>query len=201
MGGAVFSPDPCWLFGLRCPSAGVCRLLGEARSRCQNGDLWETSHWAVFPRACTTRALASTVSHSEPSPPQQSLQDPHVDLAQASVESLLCAGSQCMWNPVCALQGWNLFPSPVALLHSSLAGLQSQVLWGLPLPMPDPQSGEPDVRLRALTPVGELLQYNYFPVCGSPTWWVWDLFILWKCCSYHFVVASSLSLDVKYLFW
>ena len=34
--------------------------------------------------------------------------------------------------------------------------------------MPDPQGEEPD-GLRTLTPVGEPLQYNYFPVCGSPT--------------------------------
>ena len=31
--------------------------------------------------------------------------------------------------------------------------------------MPDPQAGELDMALRTLTLVGELLQYNYFPVC------------------------------------
>ena len=35
---------PCWLFGLRCPSTGACRLLSGARSQCHNGDLWERSH-------------------------------------------------------------------------------------------------------------------------------------------------------------
>lgn len=34
-----------------------------------------------------------------------------------------------------------------------------------------------DVRLRALTPVGEALLYNYFPVCGSPSQWTWGLVI------------------------
>ena len=35
--------------------------------------------------------------------------------------------------------------------------------------MPGPQAGEPDMGLRTLTPVEELLQYNCSPVCGSLT--------------------------------
>ena len=69
-------------------------------------------------------------------------------------------------------------PSRVELLHSIPAGLESQELWGLLLLRPDPQAGEPDVGLRILTPVGEPLPYNYFPVCWSPTWRVWNLIIL-----------------------
>ena len=65
--------------------------------------------------------------------------------------------------------------SRAELLHSSPAGLQSQMLWGFLLRMPDPQAGDPDMGLRTLTLVGKPLQYNYFPVCGSPTQWVWDL--------------------------
>ena len=49
------------------------------------------------------------------------------------------------------------------------------MLWGLLLLMPVFQAGVPDVGLRTLTPVEEPLQYNYLPICGSPTWWVWDL--------------------------
>ena len=37
--------------------------------------------------------------------------------------------------------------------------------------MPDPQAGEPDMGLRTLTPMEELLQCNYSPVCGSLTQW------------------------------
>ena len=43
------------------------------------------------------------------------------------------------------------------------------MLWGLVFLAQDPQTGEPGVGLRSLTPVGEPLQCNYSPVCGSPT--------------------------------
>ena len=109
MGGAGF--PPCWLFGLRCPSTGACRLLGGARSQCQNGDLQDSSRQWIFTGASATSVLAPTVSHSWPLPPQEILQDLPVGLAQAPMESLLCPGSQCTWNLVCTLQEWSLcFP-------------------------------------------------------------------------------------------
>ena len=66
--------------------------------------------------------------------------------------------------------------------------------------MPDPQVGEPDMGLRTLTPVGELLQYNYSPVCGSPTWRVWDLIILQVCPSYLSHCSSWLQEIFSYRF-
>ena len=63
-----------------------------------------------------------------------------------------------------------------------------------------PQAGEPDVELRTLTPVGELLWYNYFPVCGWSTQQVWHLILLQLCLLYHLFVASSLSLDAEDFF-
>ena len=45
--------------------------------------------------ASTTRVLAPAMGHSQPPPPQETLQDPQVGLSQAHVESLLCPGSQC----------------------------------------------------------------------------------------------------------
>ena len=53
------------------------------------------------------------------------------------------------------------------------------MLWGRVFQVLEPQAGEPNVGLGTLTPVGESLQYNYSPVCGSPTAGVWDL-ILWR---------------------
>ena len=53
--------------------------------------------------------------------------------------------------------GVSVSPSPMELLQSSLIGLQSHMLWGCLLPMLGPQAGEPDIKLRTLTSVGELL--------------------------------------------
>ena len=56
------------------------------------------------------------------------------------------------------------------------------------------------VELRALTPVGKLLWYNYSPVCGSPTQVVWDLIISWERPSYYLMV-SSLCLWIQNIFF
>ena len=64
--------------------------------------------------------------------------------------------------------GVSVSPSPVGLLKLRPMGLQSEVLWGLIFLVQNPQAGETDGGLRALTPVGEPLQSSYFPVCGSP---------------------------------
>ena len=65
------------------------------------------------------------------------------------------AGSQCACNFVGLPRAESVPPSPVELLHSSPAGPQSQMLCGLLLPTPEPQTGEPDTGLRILTPVRE----------------------------------------------
>ena len=70
--------------------------------------------------------------------------------------------SWCTPDPVCSLQEWNSCgETPLAL--------QSHILWGLLLPLPDPQAGEPDMGFRTFTAVGEPLWYNHFLVCGVPT--------------------------------
>ena len=74
------------------------------------------------------------------------------------------------------------------------------MLWGAPCPDVRTQIRQPYLELRILTPMGESLWYNYFPVCGSPTSWLWQFIVLCMCHIYHLVVASSLSLEVEYLF-
>ena len=75
------------------------------------------------------------------------------------------------WEILCAPfeSEVSISPSPMGLLQLSPAGLKSQMLWELTFLVPDLWAGEPDVGLRTLTPVGEQLQYIYFPVCQSPT--------------------------------
>ena len=102
---------------------------------------------------------------------------------------------------LCALSksGVSVFPSLVELQHSSPTGLQNQCSGGSSQ-CQTPQAGEPDMGLRTLIPVGDPLQYDYFPVCGLPTWQVWNWIRSWQHPSYHLVVASSLSLGVECLF-
>ena len=59
----------------------------------------------------------------------------------------------------------------------------------------------PRLGFRTFVIVGELLWCYYSPVCGSPTWQVWDLILLWLHLSYCLIEASSLSLDMGYLFF
>ena len=109
-------------------------------------------------------------------------------------------GSWCTLECLPSKSGASVSPSPVEFLQSNPAGLQSQILCGLLLPLPDPQAGKSDVGLRTFTSVGQLLWYNHFPIYGSCTQQVWDLILSWLCPSYRFVMASSLSLGVGYLF-
>ena len=190
MGGAVF--PPCWLFVLRWPITGTCRLL--CGSQCQNGSHQERSCQCLF-SGCLPPVLALTVSPLLPS--QETLQDPQVGLIQAPMESLLCPGSLYMWR-LDLESGVSASLSPVGLLHSSPADLQSQMLWGLLLPMPHSQVGESDVGLRTLTIVGKAMWYN-FPVSGSPTQHVWDLNYIVKAsllpshCGFFFVFVCRIA--------
>ena len=120
--------------------------------------------------------------------------------AQAPMESLLCPKTQYMWNLCVLSKSGVCSSSPVELLHASLADLQGQMLLNLLVSMLDSPGCRSWHEAQTLIPVGEPLQYNYFSVCRSPIWRVWDLIISWKHACYYLVVASSLSLNVEYLF-
>ena len=94
------------------------------------------------------------------------------------------------WSGV-PLPSPSVSPRPVQLLHSSPAGLQSQMFWAPP-PDDRPQAGEPDIGLRTFNLVGKPLQSNYFPVCGLPP----NRYRIWLYCkSDH----PTVLLDVGYL--
>ena len=101
--------------------------------------------------------LPVSLSHSELQLMPASTGDPQsqVGLAQTPMESLLWSGSS-VHEPSCK-SGVFVSSSPMELLYPSPAGLQSQMLWGFLLPIPDPQTGKPDMRLRTLIRVGEPL--------------------------------------------
>ena len=89
---------------------------------------------------------------------QESLQEPQSGLTQIPMESLLCPGTQCTWAPLNS--GVSVSPSSTALLSTSPADPQCQMLWGLLLPRIESQAWETDVGLRTFTPVVEPLQYT-----------------------------------------
>ena len=64
----------------------------------------------------------------------------------------------------------------------------------------DPQAGKPVMGLRTFTTLRELLQCYCSLVFGLSTQRVWDWILSQLRSSYYLTVASSLSLDVGYLF-
>ena len=97
--------------------------------------------------------------------------------------------------------GVSVCRSPSKVLKSNPAGPQSQVPWWFPVLWSDPQAGKPDIGFITFTIVQELLWYYCSPVCRSPTSGVRNLTWLLLRPSYHLTEASSLSLDVGYIFW
>lgn len=56
---------------------------------------------------------------------------------------------------------------PLFTLSCGAPAIKPEWLWGLVFPVLEPRAGEPDMRLKARTPVGERLQCIYSPACGS----------------------------------
>ena len=121
--------------------------------------------------------------HGEPQPPPASAGDPPTVGGRSGSFSYgvtaLSLGSQCN-TTLCvhSKSGVSVSPSPVKVLQSNPASVQSLILWEFLLLLSDLQVGKPDVGLRTFTPVGGLLWYNCCPVCESPTLWLWDLILL-----------------------
>lgn len=108
--------------------------------------------------AFTTSVLDPVLGHSQP-PPTPGCHPNPVDRSGSGS----CGVTALPW-----VREESVFSRPVEFLHSSPTGLQSQMLQGLLLLIPDRQAGWSDMSLRTLTLVGEPLWHNYFPICGSP---------------------------------
>ena len=196
MGSAEF--PPYWLFGLRRPSTGGYRLFGQA-----NGGLREGHAKEYFPELLLPVSLSLWWATATPC------------LCRICSNTSRCVWFSLLWGrcsfplgpdvhtTVCvpSKSGVSVSPSPLKVLQWNPTRLQSLNLWEFLLPLPDPQVGKPDVGLRTFTPVGGLLWYNFSSVCESPTQQLRGWILLWLCLSHHLIVASPLSLDVRYLFW
>ena len=153
---------------------------------------------------CCCQCLCPHSEPQPPPPPTSAGDSPIVAGRSGPVSCGVTAFSPrvlvCTGLCIPSKSGFSVSLSPLEVLQSNLTSLQSQILWGLFLPLLDPQAGKPEVGLRTFAPVRELLLYNCFPLCGLPTWRVLDLILLQLRPSYH-LVASPLSLDIGYHFW
>ena len=117
------------------------------------------------PWTSATSVLVPTVSHSHTPASPGDPPRPAGRSGPGSYEVTAFSLGPCEHKTLCApsKSGVSLSLSPVEPLWSSL---QSQMLWGLLLLMPDPHAGESEVGLSTLPSVGESLRYIYFLVCG-----------------------------------
>ena len=155
----------CWWFGWRCSNTLGCWAGPGLGAKRPPGELTPIG----IPWGLCHQWLCSHREPQQPPPPQETLHNPQVGPAEAPVEALLCAGSQCTWNRrVPSRTEVSVFPRPVEILHSSLAGFQSRYPGGC-------SSRCQTLRLGSLTWCSKLslcgkpLRYNYFLVSGSPT--------------------------------
>ena len=145
---------------------------------------------------------ATTACSPPPLPPKETLHDQVVGLAQAPMKSLLFP-----WFPVhlkpCVHPPRVELPFPPVLCSSydqAPVAFKAKRSGSSTSQCQTSQVEEPDMERRILTPVGEPLWYNYFPVCELPPNRYGILFygiISWMCPSYHLVMATYLSLDVE----
>ena len=134
---------------------------------------WAHSNEWKLPRT----AAASLCSCSHSASPLETFQYYDVDPDQSLTGSLLFStGYWCTWDFVCTLQKGSL------CFFKSLGISAIKPCWsskpdslGALTPVVGCPGWEAWLWLRIFTPAGELLWYNCFPVCGLPTWWVWDL--------------------------
>ena len=110
----------------------------------------------------------------EPGHPPTSAGDPPILASRSGTFSYgvtFSPGSLCAWNLVCALQEYSFhFPKSCEIPVVTPCWLSKAGSLVSPLLLLDPQAGKPNVGLINLTPLGELLWYNCFLVCGLFTW-------------------------------
>lgn len=152
--------------------------------------MYQDNHWYVSDLLLWPKKEPLLPSASPGDPPR-----PEDRSVQGSYEVTAFAFGSSVWETLCvpSKSRISVASSPVELLLSRLAGLQSQMLWELLFPVLDLDTREHGVRLRALTLVGSLwVTHPDGMGCGytkrAP--------LLLSHCGFFFI-----SLDVEYLFW
>ena len=92
-----------------------------------------------FPKTSDASAHGPEEGHCQPTPPQEALKHSQIGLAQCPVGSMLLSWcAQVLFVPY--KSGVSVSLSPLKVLQSNPTGLQSQIPWGFPVPLPDPLS-------------------------------------------------------------
>ena len=121
-----------------------------------------------FPKTSDASAHMPEEGHCQPTPLQETLKHSQIGLAQRPVGSLFLSRrswcAQVLFVPY--KSGVSVSLSPLKVLQSNPAGLQSQIPWGFSVPLPDPQAQESDVGPRIFTKVQELLWYYFLQSVG-----------------------------------
>lgn len=147
-------------------------------------------HQAGCSPACPSTVSVPPVWATATLPLQEAVETSRLVLAQSSHQIAAFPLGPCVLRLCMCLLGVSLyFPQSTGLLTVCPVYSPKPDVQGTHLPSAGLQAEESDMRLQNC-PVRELLQPNYFPVCGSPTWGVWDLIILWICPSCSLVVPS-----------
>ena len=133
---------------------------------------------------------------------QDILQELQTGLTQIPMESSASHWDINRHESLCApfKNGVSIFPSPMELLCTNPTVFQCQMLWGLLLPIPDPQVWGPDLGLRThscrwVSVIQFLSSLWAAHLAGM------GLLVLHNRPSYCLDVASSLSSGVGYLFF
>lgn len=134
--------------------------------------------------------------------PQETLHEEQLDQARLlrSHCFALGLGAHTTFCAPCKCRS-SLSPSPVELLTFKPHWPSKPNALGMSPPGTRPLAGEPGMGLRALTPKGELLQYNCSPVLWVTHQGVWDLIILQVPPSYHLQVSPLCPWMQNTRFW
>ena len=182
MGGAVFLP--CWLFGLRHRSLHAVWSQVSTRAHASEYSPESLPPVSLFPQWAITT----------PQPLQETIQS--ISAGRSSPGSYevttFFSGFWCARELICALQAWFLFPS--VLRNSS-----DQTSLAFKVRFSGGSSCSQTPRLGSLTWGSEPSRLwknfcGYFPLCGAST----SRYGIYHDCahSYHFILATSLSLDL-----
>ena len=167
MNGSLFLP--CWFFVLRQPTTGDYLLFGRA-----NSSLWEGSSKLVLPKTADA-SLSMRWTTATPWP----CRDPPVQEDRAGRYGTVSYGVTAFFPWFLMCMTLFVHPSRMEFLFPVFGILAIKlnwfsILWGLLFPLPNFSAGKPDMELRTFPTVGQLLGYNLFSICRSPTWCISD---------------------------